>query len=57
MPRENALTTDGSEGRARRSAGRRALSAVEESVFFAVVFALGLVLQFAAVLLQASASG
>lgn len=36
---------------------RRPLTAAQESVFFALIFALGLGLQLAAVLLQASASG
>jgi hypothetical protein len=35
----------------------RALTTAQESVFFAVIFALGVCLQLAAVLLQAGASG
>lgn len=44
---------------ARRPAGLRPrpLTAAQESVFFAVIFALGLGLQLVAVLLQAIASG
>lgn len=54
-----APATCRSAGTARRRVGlrRRPLTAVQESVFFAVIFALGLGLQLAAVLLQASASG
>jgi hypothetical protein len=48
-----------SAGTARRPVGlrRRPLTAAQESVFFAVIFGLGLGLQLAAILLQASASG
>lgn len=46
-------------GSTRRPVGLRprALTAAQESVFFAVIFALGLALQIAAVLLQAGAAG
>jgi hypothetical protein len=52
-------TTDRSADTTRRPVGQRprALTAAQESLFFAVIFALGLGLQLAAVLMQANASG
>jgi len=61
MQRQIASTAPaaGSAEAARRLVGLRPrpLTAVQESVFFVVIFALGLGLQLAAVLLQAIASG
>jgi hypothetical protein len=50
---------DGPDAGARHPVGLRprALSAGQESLFFAVIFALGVALQIAAVLLHANASG
>jgi hypothetical protein len=55
MPPATGRSADGT----RRPVGLRprALTATQESVFFAVIFALGLCLQLAAVLMQATASG
>ena len=62
MPREAASSIpaiDRSAEAVRRPVGsrRRGLSVAQESVFFAVIFALGVCLQLAAVLMQAGASG
>ena len=55
----SAPATGRSAGTVRRPPGLRprALTAAQESVFFAVIFALGVCLQLAAVLMQAGASG
>jgi hypothetical protein len=62
MQRQTASSvpaTDRSADTARRPVGLRprALTAAQESVFFVLIFALGVCLQLAAVLMQASASG